>query len=304
MIKVRVPATSANMGPGFDAIGIALNLYNEIEVYPSDRPLHFEWEEEGDRLPSEKNLTEQTMRAVFQKHGFALPHVSVYVRKCHIPIQRGLGSSSAAIVSGLALAYEMMGEDFDKKKLAQEACLIEGHPDNVIPAIEGGMSVTVLKEGKPPLTSHIEVPEDLRFIAVIPPYEICTEQSRAALPVEYRRSDCIGNAARTALLVNAMVKRDYGLLRTAFEDFVHQPYRLPLMQDAKYIFELFQENRALGEFISGSGSTLIGVFTESESQKAFKVIEKVVQEIDPKFRTYLLNVDTEGMILEHNSAVK
>lgn len=299
MIRIRVPATSANMGPGFDAIGIALSLYNEIEGYPSNEPLHFEWEDDQDILPREKNLTEQTMREVFQKNDFDLPNVSVYVRKCNIPIQRGLGSSSAAIVLGLVLAYALMGEAIDKKRLAREACLIEGHPDNVIPAIEGGMSVTVLKEGQDPLVSHIEIPEDLRFIAVVPPYEICTEQSRAALPTQYQRNDCIQNAARTALLVNAMIKRDYPLLRTAFEDFVHQPYRLPLMQDARYIFELFQENQALGEFISGSGSTLIGVFEEKEAQKACIAMEKALQALDPKYQVHLLTVDTGGVLWEN-----
>lgn len=297
MFTVKVPATSANLGPGFDAIGIALNLYNEIRAEFSDRPLHFTWENPKDILSPEDNLIYISMLEVFRRYDFPVPNLSVQVKDCQIPIRRGLGSSSAAIVSGLTLAYAVMGQPFDKKRLSEDACKIEGHPDNVVPAVEGGLSVTVLRPDKPPLTSHIPVPRDLRFLAVVPPYEISTEKSRAALPNSYTRADCIGNAARTALMVNALATKDYALLRTAFEDFIHQPYRLPLMKDSSAIFQLFQENHALGEFISGSGSTLMGVFRQEEGEKAKARIEEAVKAIHPDFYVKLLEVDMEGVSL-------
>lgn len=296
MYKISVPATSANLGPGFDAIGIALTLYNEVEALPSDRPLHFVWENEKDRLSDEDNLIFQSIAQVFAARDLPLPNLLVRVGSCGIPICRGLGSSSAAIVCGLALAHLLLGESLDKEKLALEACLIEGHPDNVIPAIYGGLSVTVLKEDLPPLVSLIDLPEDLRFMAVIPPYPISTEESRRALPNTYTRGDCIHNAARTALLVNALHQREYSLLRTAFEDAVHQPYRLPLMKDARYIFELLQQQGSLGEFISGSGSTLIGVFTKEKGESALPSVQEALQKLDPNFAVHLLAVDTEGLV--------
>lgn len=297
MFKVQVPATSANLGPGFDAIGIALNLYNEIIAEPSDKPFHFVWQEQTDVLSEDDNLIYQSMVAVFHRHQFALPRVQVRVLPCTIPIRRGLGSSSAAIVSGLTLAYALMGMPLDKDKLSAEACRIEGHPDNVVPAIYGGLSVTVLKEDKPPLTSSVTVPADLRFLAVVPPYEISTEQSRAALPDSYSRADCIHNAARTALLVNAFHSKDYSLLRTAFEDAVHQPYRLPLMKDGRRIFDLLKDQGSLGEFISGSGSTLMGVFTKDTGAKALPQIDPILKSLDKGFYCKLLEIDHEGVRL-------
>lgn len=296
MYKISVPATSANLGPGFDAIGIALSLYNEIEAKASDKPLHFTWEEEKDRLSNEENLIYRSIAEIFSSRALTLPNAEVHVRPCGIPICRGLGSSSAAIVSGLALACLLLGEPLDKNRLARDACLIEGHPDNVVPAIYGGLSVTILKEGRPPLVSKIDLPEDLRFMAVIPPYKISTEESRRALPTKYARADCIHNAARTALLVNALHRRDYALLRTAFEDAVHHPYRLPLMPDAALIFELLQRESSLGEFISGSGSTLIGVFRQTEGERALPRIKKALHALDPNFAVHLLEVDKEGLV--------
>lgn len=298
MYTISVPATSANLGPGFDAIGIALSLYNKLEVSTSNKPLYFTWEDENDRLSDEENLIYQSIREVFTSRSLPLPNAAVHIRSCGIPICRGLGSSSAAIVSGLAIAYLLLGESPDKEKIAKQACLIEGHPDNVIPAVYGGLSVTILKEGRPPLISQIDLPSDLRFMAVIPPYRISTEESRRALPTKYGRSDCIHNAARTALLVNALYKRDYALLRTAFEDAVHHPYRLPLMPDAARIFSLLQQEASLGEFISGSGSTLIGVFTQEEGETALPKIRKSLHTLDPNFAVHLLEADREGLVQE------
>ncbi|MDO4720844.1 MAG: homoserine kinase [Peptostreptococcaceae bacterium] len=296
MYTISVPATSANLGPGFDAIGIALNLYNEMDVKPASRPLYFTWEDENDRLSDEENLIYQSVRQVFASRSLPLPNAAIHVRPCRIPICRGLGSSSAAIVSGLAAACLLLGEPPDKEKIAKQACLIEGHPDNVIPAVYGGLSVTILQEGRPPLISQIDLPSELRFMAVIPPYRISTEESRRALPAKYARADCIHNAARTALLVNALYKRDYALLRTAFEDAIHHPYRLPLMPDAARIFDLLQQEGSLGEFISGSGSTLIGVFTQEEGETALAKIQKSLHALDPNFTVHLLEADQEGLV--------
>ena len=208
---------------------------------------------------------------------------------------RGLGSSSAAIVSGLTLAYAIMDKPLDKDKIAYQAWVIEGHPDNVVPCILGGMTISVMDEGKA-FTTHVNVEDRLKFMAVIPPYKTETKQSREVLPKNYSRSDCILNVSKAAMLINAMNLKDYALLRTAFGDRIHQPYRLPLLKDAAYIFELFQEYGALGEFMSGSGSTLMGVFLDDCEEKK-TIIEEKLKAIDPEFRVELLNIDRTGLVL-------
>ena len=295
MFKVKVPATSANMGPGFDCIGIALDLYNEVEVYESDKPLHFIWECEEEEVPEKENFIYTSMMDVFKEHDFPIPNVKVIARKCNIPMVRGLGSSSAAIVAGLTLAYALMGKDFDKDLLAYKACVIEGHPDNVVPCFLGGMTISVMDEGKP-YTTHVPIEDRVKFMAVIPPYKTETKQSREVLPKDYTRADCIQNVSRASMMINAFNLKDYHLLRTAFGDRIHQPYRLPLLKDAAYVFELFKENGAIGEFMSGSGSTLMGVFLD-DCQDRKLIIEEQLKAIDPLFRVELLNVDRTGVVL-------
>ena len=297
MFKVKVPATSANMGPGFDCIGIALDLYNELEVYKDDKPLHFAWECPDEEVPQAENFIYLSMIDVFKENNFPIPNVKVIAKKCNIPMVRGLGSSSAAIVSGLTLAYAIMDKPFDRENIAYKAWLIEGHPDNVVPCILGGMTISVMDEGKP-FTTHVPVEDRLKFMAVIPPYKTETKQSREVLPKNYTRADCILNVSKAAMMINAINLKDYKLLRTAFGDRIHQPYRLPLLKDADYVFKLFQECGAVGEFMSGSGSTLMGVFLDDcEDKKA--IIEQKLKAIDPLFRVELLNIDRTGLVLSN-----
>ncbi len=295
MFKVKVPATSANMGPGFDAIGIALDLYNEVEVHKSDKPFHFVWECDEEEVPEKENFIYTTMIQVFEEHNFPIPNVKVIAKKCNIPMVRGLGSSSAAIVSGLTLSYAIMGKPLDKDFLSHKAWVIEGHPDNVVPCFLGGMTVSVMDEGKP-FTTHVPIENRVKFMAVIPPYKTETKQSREVLPKNYTRADCIHNVSRASMMINAFNLKEYHLLRTAFGDTIHQPYRLPLLKDAPYIFELFKENGAIGEFMSGSGSTLMGVFLDDCLDKKL-IIEEKLKAVDPLFRVELLNVDREGVVL-------
>lgn len=298
MYRVLVPATSANLGPGFDCVGIALNLYNEVEVYSSEKRLHLEWEDPSEEIPLEDNLVYTSIIRVFHDHNFELPNAKVVMKKLKIPVSRGLGSSSAAIVAGLTLGYAMMGRPFDKVHILKLACDIEGHPDNVAPTILGGMNISIIRE-KDVISSIVKVPDDLRFIAVIPPYKVSTLQSRRVLPKAFTSQDAIANVSRAAILINSFATREYTHLRVALDDRLHQPYRLPLLKDSDFIIHSFKKHGALGEFISGSGSTMIGIFKKEDASLAQKELEKEMKRIHKDFEVMCLDVDREGVQLEY-----
>ena len=256
MICVQVPATTANFGAGFDSLGAALDYYNRI------------WMEEWDGcwieilddtlVPTdETNLIYQTAKALYERCG--RPFKGLHIRQENrIPTARGLGSSSACIAGGLLAANELLGRPCDQAQLVDLAAEMEGHPDNSTPALLGGFVAAAMEENHV-YCAQCPVPEGLGFVAVIPDFELKTADARRALPDQYDRADGVYNLSRSALMAISMAQGKLENLRIAAQDRLHQPYRLGLIPGAKQVFDFFNKPQADTAYLSGAGSTLMGL---------------------------------------------
>ena len=207
MIHIRIPATSANMGPGFDCIGVALELYNHlwVEEIPKGLRIEVKRKQEIEIPMDESNLIYQTMKYFYDQKGLIMPGVHL-IQEDYIPMVRGLGSSAACIVGGLIAANELAGRPCDKEELAQIAAKLEGHPDNSNPAIFGSMVVGAQDEEKM-MHVRLDLPEDLVFAIMVPEFPVSTAKARGVLPEGYSRKEVVFNVSRGALLVASMMRR-------------------------------------------------------------------------------------------------
>lgn len=294
--RISVPATSANMGSGFDCMGIALNMYNTFEVHSSSYPMHFEWVNNGYNICEKENLVLSSIIDTLKDYNISPPNCKIVMKECEIPISRGLGSSGAAIIAGVCIAHILAKLPIDKNLILKKACEIEGHPDNVVPGVFGGMTISN-KKGNDFIFSKVDFPDDLSFLAVIPPYTMDTKKSREVLPKSYERETCVSGIAKAALLINSFSKKDYSLLRDALDDQIHQPYRLPLLKDWDKIFTLMRSTGSLGEFVSGSGSTLMGIYSKSSSIN-LDLFNSSLSKLESGFLSKLLDIDNEGLKIE------
>lgn len=298
MIRVRVPATSANLGPGFDSLGISLNIYNEYEFsLEKNKGLFFEGVEK--EFQNENNIIFMAIKKIFDKYDFKFEGIRIKIIKQDIPISRGLGSSSSCIVAGLIGGFALMGKEINKNEILSLAVDIEGHPDNVCPAIYGGM-VTVVMEDNAPIFNKIDIKEGVRFVALIPEFKFSTEKARSILPKEISLKDGVYNVGRTALLVSAFANGNYNLLKYAMKDKFHQAYRSRLIEGYDMLIKESMELGALGCFLSGAGPTIMTVVGSED--KAFKSnIKKFIEENNLKYTVVELKIDKIGAtVLEVN----
>ena len=258
MIKVRVPATSANLGPGFDSLGISLNIYNEYEFELKEgKGLFFEGFEE--EFQNENNIIFMAIKKVFDKYNFKFEGIRIKIIKQDIPISRGLGSSSSCIVAGLIGAFALMGKEINRDEILSLAVEIEGHPDNVCPAIFGGLVSTIMVDNKKPLYNCVEVKDGIKFVALIPRFKLSTEKARAILPKEVPFRDCIYNIGRAALLISCFSNGNYALLKEATKDRIHQRFRSKLIDNFDEVYNKSLELGAFCCFLSGAGPTLMAI---------------------------------------------
>ena len=298
MFRITVPATSANIGPGFDAMGLALNLFLSVDVKPLESDIQrVIWTDKSmDPLPDEKNLILVSLTTTLKKLNMETQGFELNMRDCKIPVSRGLGSSASAIVAGILAANELSGKKMTQKDIIDWATELEGHPDNVVPAILGGMSVSFQAEGKV-FTTQVPVPAQLAFAVMVPDFELSTKLAREALPKTYSKADCIHNLSRAAYLVASFNAGSLVGLREALNDKIHQPYRISLIKDGKYILEKSRQLGAAGEFISGAGPTLIALYDKSDS--AFKTkLEETLNQLTSKWTLLDLNVCRQGARIE------
>lgn len=292
MIKIRVPATSANLGSGFDALGLALTLYNRV------------WMEEADRIDitskdnmkiptDENNLIYWAAKRLYEECGKKLPGMKI-IQENNIPMASGLGSSSACIVAGLVGANRLIGSPMSQNDLINLATAIEGHPDNTTPAISGGL-VTSAIEGGRVYSVSVPVSDKIRFAAFHPPFELRTEEARSVLPNSYNRQDAVYNLSRSALMTASLFSGAVENLRVAVQDKIHQPYRLGLIKDGDTVFRLSYELGSLGTYISGAGPTIIALI-ESDSVENFT--KHAIKNLESKgitgWQLSILHADAEG----------
>ncbi len=261
MITVKVPATSANVGAGFDSLGLALDLFNTVTFELSDT---FSISSaDGTAIPTGKdNLVYRAAQTTFAFCNRPVPAMSI-VQQNPIPMARGLGSSSACIVAGIMGANALMGFPLSQKEMLQLAAEIEGHPDNVAPALLGGFVASVMDEGSV-YSVKKEISPQLEFAAFIPDFPLLTEQARAVLPKEVPYQNAVYNLSRAALATAAFCDGDYELLGVATKDAMHQEYRLPLIPGGEEIFAMAKELGALAVYISGAGPAIMAVVRKSD----------------------------------------
>jgi len=274
MIKIRVPATSANLGPGFDCLGLALDLWNEIAFEEAGQLKYRATGEGAEKLnKGSRNLLTKSYARLFEVCGRKMNGVHIAARN-EIPMSSGLGSSAAAIVAGIFGANEMLGRPMDTNDLLKLATEIEGHPDNVAPALLGGLVVSVMKTNEI-ITRRYEIPE-LTVVIVKPDVEWLTKTARAVLPKSVSRADAVHNIGRAALVVDALRKGDLDLLQLVMEDRIHQPYRLRHISGGMAAYKCAKKHGAAA--LSGAGPSII-VFTQlSQAQHAMTDIQSIFRE--------------------------
>ncbi|WAH35751.1 homoserine kinase [Alicyclobacillus dauci] len=263
-IVVRVPATSANLGPGFDCLGLALDLYNTFRLVLG-QPFSMEVTgESAERLPrGENNVVVKAMRRVFLEADVddaRLPTFSLHLEN-QVPVSSGLGSSASAIVGGLVLGnavVELVAPDrmLSRDDILKIATEIEGHPDNVAPALFGG-GILAYHTNAGLRTTSFPVPNGLRFVAATPDFALSTEAARKVLPSTYDRSLVIENVAQSARLMLALATNDLNLLRGGLIDNLHEPYRMPLVPSAEEVALAATAAGALTVTLSGAGPTML-----------------------------------------------
>lgn len=289
MITVRVPATSANIGPGFDCLGLALGLYNDIGFEESGEELQISGCEEKYR--GADNLAYQGYLNALAYCGMEPPKGLKIHISADIPVSRGLGSSAALTVAGIAAASELRGMSLSKEEMLVIANNMEGHPDNAAPAIYGGLTAAIVENSKP-IVMRYEVCRSLKFTALIPDYETLTEEARAMLPGTVDRADGVYTVGRLAVMLKALELGDMEALAASLLDKLHQPYRKKLIPGFDEIRSIAMENGAAGLVISGSGSTLLAVGGEGN----FDVrMQNALKDIPGSWVVKTLGVDYEGV---------
>jgi len=264
-VRVRVPATSANLGPGFDALGMALSLYAWVEMAPSDQTSFTLLGDHMRGIPADKsNLIYTLAQKVFAEAGASVPELEISMYSA-IPLTRGLGSSAAAIVAAIGAANALIGSPLPKEELFRIATAEEGHPDNVGPALFGGI-VSSVWDGAKASYIRLEPPERLTTLVAIPAYELSTSKARAALPDHVSRADAVFNLSRAALLTAALATGRLEAIRDAIDDRLHQPYRAILVPGLERVLREAADRGALGAALSGAGPTAIA-FVDRESER-------------------------------------
>lgn len=268
MIKIQIPATSANLGAGFDALGLALDHYNYVEMEESDS-ISISSLDGIDVPTDESNLIYISAKDLFDVCGKKLSGLTIRQTN-NIPMARGMGSSSACIVAGLVGANRLLGKPLTTDDIVDLAAQIEGHPDNTAPALLGGI-VTAVFDGKKVHWVKQEVYTKLKFVTIIPDFELKTEKARACLPKEISHKDAVYNLSRAALFSASLLTGKFENLRTAVHDKLHQPYRMPLIPNAREIFDIAYNHGAYGAYISGAGPTIIAIVDENNEYFAGKM---------------------------------
>ena len=270
-VKVKVPATSANLGPGFDVAGLGVTLYNTFTFELLDDGLEITGCPE--QFCNAENMTYQAFVEGAKTCGLLFKGLRI---ECSgdVPYTRGLGSSSTCIVAGIVGAYAFVDRYDERQEILELATKIEGHPDNVAPAIFGGLTVSVMSDGV--TTLNIPVKHDYRFVAMIPPFTLSTEKSRSVLPQVLSRSDAIANVSHLALMVASLINGYDDGLKLGFKDRLHQPYRGPLIEGFDEIMTILEnDERVLGAYLSGAGPTIMAVIDATDTKGVVRIKEEL-----------------------------
>ncbi|MHB1653972.1 MAG: homoserine kinase [Desulfitobacteriaceae bacterium] len=295
--RVTVPATSANLGPGFDCFGLALNLNNILTVESEQAfSIKLIGKYSGGIPTDESNLVWQTMLYLWHKIDFPIPSVALILEN-NIPPARGLGSSSAAITGGLIAANALADSPFSRLELLQIAANLEGHPDNVTPAFLGGVTLAVpTEEGILPRV--IARRPHLRAVALVPDLLLKTQKARGILSTEISRSDAVFNIAHASLLIEAFIREEYELLREGMRDKLHQDQRSLLIPGMISALNSAERAGAYGAALSGSGPTLLALTAAISEKEVAQAMLEAVRSHGLQAEIHFLDINSEGATIE------
>ncbi len=307
-VVVHVPATTANLGPGFDCLGMALDLWNRFEVTVEERPsdgipagsdplrlVEVALEGEGaDVLPRDgSNLVYRAFQEGFA--GEAPPRGDVRLRIVNrVPLSSGLGSSATAIVGGLLAANALRAAELSRSHLVRLAARIEGHPDNVAPALMGGLVVSVMHGDGLVTSVSVGVPEELWVCVAVPDFYLDTRSSRMRLPDRVAREDAVFNLSRAVLWVAAVARGDLEALKVATEDALHQPYRSQLIPGLKDVFDAALDAGALGVALSGAGPSVAAFCRRSGAGPVSEAMSRAFRKVGVTARTLITRPTVQG----------
>ncbi|WP_202080203.1 homoserine kinase [Caldalkalibacillus salinus] len=298
-ITVRVPASTANLGSGFDSIGVAFQLYTTVTAQASDH-VSFEWKTDAlqqANISATDNLIWKAMTDVYEYVGRPLPSLHITVTS-DIPLTRGLGSSASAYVAGLKLANEWLDGPLTNQELLHLAAREEGHPDNVGASLFGGVFLGTID----PATGSVcyqtlHFPENWKWIAAIPSYPLSTKEARGILPSAYDKHDVIYNVSRFGLLISAILRADERAMQEGLQDRLHQPYRTDLISGLAPLMSEEKQNGLLGYMISGAGPTVLALVSQSSIITDVKErMEYHLKTQDDGLRVTELDIDRQGAI--------
>lgn len=278
MVVLRVPATTANLGPGFDTLGMALNMYNYIAMVETGNDLVIEVEGDGaEKVPrNTSNLAYKAASRVFQRISYKSKGLRIKIEN-NIPMARGLGSSASVIVGGMVAANYITGSRLSYDQLLHMATCMEGHPDNVAPALLGGIVISAQFDEEI-IYRRIQPPADLTTVVAIPDYELSTREARNALPAKVPMDDAVYNMSRTSLLVWAFMNSDMELMGKAMEDKLHQPYRMSLIPGMDKVVQAARNMGAYSVALSGAGPTIIAFCTSNNAETIGKTMKRTFKE--------------------------
>lgn len=288
MVTVRVPATTANMGPGFDTFGCALALYNTVSFEEIESGFRFSGCDRA--YQNDENLAVVAYRKVMEAMNLPMPGLSISIQ-ADIPVCRGLGSSAAMIASGAAAANAMHGSPYTPLDLLGICNDIEGHPDNLAPALLGGLVASYVDEGVP-VAARYDLHPDLRFTALIPDFELSTHLARGALPKEVPFADAVFNISHAAVLLKALETGDQAMIKRSLQDRLHQPFRGELIAGYEEVRTMALACGCTAFCISGAGPTLLAM---SFGEDFDREMAKHMDELPGNWRMLPMAVDHVGV---------
>lgn len=292
-MRVTVPATSANLGPGFDTLGLALKIKNQVSIKPAKfHSVSLKGEGAHNPILKDNNM----FIAIFNDFYNNLSQKKRNFRfefENQIPLSRGLGSSSAVIVSAIASAYAIEEIELPKDKLLNLALAYESHPDNITPAVMGGFNVATVQENEVKYINK-SIPKSLSAVVVVPNRPISTQLSRKTLPFKYSKEDAIFNISHSSLLTAAFMSENWDMLKIASQDKFHQKYRMKQMPELFEVQKCALKSGALMSTLSGSGSTLFSICYFEDAKK----IEKELRAKFPHFKVFISGFDNYGVRVE------
>ena len=288
---ISVPATSANLGPGFDTLGLALKLHNSFSITPSRlSSIHISGEGEEHPKLRVDNVFVRIFNEILSLYDYPQGHFKFSFDNA-IPISRGLGSSSAVIIGAIVSAYHIMQKPINKSEILQLALKYENHPDNITPALYGGFNIAMLNDKTTEVVSfQAELPADIKAVIVIPNISISTKMSRRNLPKKYTTKDAVFNLSRSCMLSAAFITHKWELLREASRDRFHQKARMKNCPALFSVQKLALHNGALLSTLSGSGSSFLNICYRDDSANLMQILRGRF----PQFRVLECEFDNIG----------